>query len=70
MSYVLGDARVVAAYELARHAQDRVSLLEQDHSRFVSKSDSRHAVSAEFDDWVLNRSEEDWLEISGSNLEF
>ena len=65
---MIGDARTNAAYELAREANDRVSLLEHDHYRLSGQSDSRFAANAEFNDWVVNRSEEDWIEISGSYL--
>ena len=54
--------------ELARQTHDRVSLLETDHSRLAKATDSRFASSSEFDDWVLNRSEEDWIEISGKGI--
>ena len=54
-----------ATYELARHTQDRVALLETGHSQFVRQSDDRYASSQEFEDFMQNRSEEDWIEISG-----
>ena len=65
MVIVLGEVRTSSAYELARQAHDRVSLLEVGHQRLVAETDTRFASSSEFDDWVLNRSEEDWIEISG-----
>ena len=67
MSYfALGEARTTQAFELARQAHDRVSLLEHGHHRLFDQSEFRFAVNAEFNDWVVNRSEEDWIEISGS----
>ena len=60
-----GESRTGAALELARQAHDRVSLLEHGHTRLSNEVDSRFAASSEFDDWVTNRAEEDWLEISG-----
>ena len=64
-SIVPGDVRTSRALEVARHAQDRVCLLEGDHARLAHQSDARHAANQEFEDYVLNRSDEDWLEITG-----
>ena len=60
-----GDARTTYALEVARQTNDRVCLLENDHSRLSAQSDARYASSQEFDDFLLNRSEEDWIEITG-----
>ena len=61
-----GEVRTAAAHEMARQATDRLSMLESDHSRLVNQVDARFAVLSEFNDWVLNKSEEDWIEITGS----
>ena len=53
------------AYEAARQAQDRVALLESDHSRLSHQVDTQYAASQEFEDFMLNRSNEDWIEITG-----
>ena len=57
--------RTAAAHELARQASDRVSMLEVDHSRLVRQLDGRYASLCEFNDWVQNKSDEDWIEITG-----
>jgi hypothetical protein len=49
----------------ARETQDRLSYLENDHSRLAKVVDTKIAENAEFDDWVTNRSEEDWIVITG-----
>ena len=50
---------------MARETRDRVCLLESDHSRLSGQVDSRYASSQEFEDFLLNRAEEDWVEITG-----
>jgi len=59
------DDHLKHGLELARQNQDRIIYLERDHSRLVSVVDDKLATSAEFDDWTLNRSEEDWIVITG-----
>ena len=68
LRFSTGDVRTAAAHELARQTSDRVSMLESDHSRMVIQVDNRHASLSEFNDWVMNKSEEDWLEITGCLL--
>ena len=50
---------------MASQTQDRVSLLENSHFRLADKFDSRYASSQEFEDFMMNKSEEDWIEITG-----
>ena len=68
--FFIGEARVSHALEVARQTQDRVSLLENDHSRLVGQVDSRYAAGQEFEDYMLNKAEEDWIEITGLFLAF
>ena len=65
---VLGEARVSYAIEMSRLTQDRVALLENDHSRLIGQVDSRFAAGQEFEDYMLNKAEEDWIEITGERL--
>ena len=61
-----GEKRALSTCESARRTNDRLTLLECDHSRLVVQTDARFAESQEFEDFVQNRSEEDWIEITGS----
>ena len=54
-----------AIHEVTRQTQDRLVFLEVDHSRLAGQVDARYAENQEFEDFVQNRSEEDWLEITG-----
>ena len=63
--FVQGDLRTAYALESARQAQDRVGLLETDHHRLNHVSDVRYAAAQEFEDFMMNRSDEDWVEITG-----
>ena len=65
-SFHLADVRASAAHELARQTHDRVALLECDHSRLASQVDTRYAAAQEFEDFVTNKSDEDWIEITGT----
>jgi hypothetical protein len=58
-------AILTSSVESTRMLTDRVSYLERDHSRVVRLQDSKIADDAEFDDWVRNRNEEDWIVITG-----
>ena len=40
-------------------------MLEVDHFRLASQVNKKSAADAEFNEWVLNRSEENWLTIAG-----
>ena len=53
------------AFEAARYHDDRIAYIEHDHALLCGKVNRRIAVDAEFSDWVLNRSEEDWVTIRG-----
>jgi hypothetical protein len=59
------SAKQAIGSELARQTSDRLTYLESDHCRLVKVVDTKLAESSEFDDYMLNRSEEDWLVITG-----
>ena len=51
--------------ESTRANNDRIVMLEHEHSRLVGQVNDKIATDAEFDDWMTNRADEDWLTISG-----
>ena len=51
--------------ESSRSNMDRIVLLEHDHSRLVDQVNDKVAADAEFSDWMTNKTDEDWLTISG-----
>lgn len=55
----------IRCLELARQNQDRIIYIEQDQRRLTKLVDDKLATSAEFDDWTQNRSDEDWIVITG-----
>ena len=59
------DMQMGSVQEAVRRHDDRLAYLEGQHHHLSSKSELRFAASAEFDDWVLNRSEEDSMTIMG-----
>lgn len=59
------EQQFMVARESIRALDDRVSYLEHDHSRLRHEAARKSAIDAEFDDWIRNRSEEDWLTIMG-----
>ena len=54
-----------ATCEFARQTRDRLTFLEIGHSQLVRQVDDRYAASQEFEDFIQNRSEEDWVEVTG-----
>ena len=60
-----GDSQLVQVQEQVRHHEDRMSYLENRHIGLQSQADSKVAADAEFDDWIRNRNEEDWIVIKG-----
>ena len=54
-----------AAQETVRRHDDRLAYLESSHGHLVKRVDLKTAADADFDDMVVNRSEEDWLTILG-----
>ena len=59
------DSQLVSVKEVARHHDDRISYLEHRHENLVGRFSIKVAKDSEFDDWMTNRSEEDWLTIQG-----
>ena len=51
--------------ETARSNRDRITLLEHDHFRLGQLVDQKVAADSEFNDWVVNRAEENWLTLQG-----
>ena len=51
--------------EAVRRHDDRLAYLENDHAVLTKRVDVKAATDAEFDDWVINRNDEDWLTILG-----
>ena len=51
--------------ETVRRHDDRLAYLESSHGQLISRASLKAAIDSEFDDWVVNRSEEDWLTIQG-----
>ena len=60
-----GEAQFAQVRESVRHHEDRMAFIENRHNLLQNQSDHKTAVDAEFNDWVLNRSEEDWFTIKG-----
>ena len=59
------DDCVKSISETSRSNRDRIVMLEIDHFRLTSQVNKKSAADAEFNEWVLNRSEENWLTIAG-----
>ena len=59
------DSRVVVVQEAVRQHDDRLAYLENRHGALAARCDIKFAIDAEFNDWVSNRSQEDWITILG-----
>lgn len=59
------DIRLDHVQEAVRHHDDRLVFLESRHGQLARSSDLKIASDSEFSDWMLNRSEEDWITILG-----
>ena len=59
------ERQLVSIRESVRQQNDRVAYLENRHGSLEKRSNTKMASDAEFDDWMLNRSEEDWLVVTG-----
>ena len=59
------DEKVTSVVESSRSNLDRIVLMEHDHARLVEQVDLKVASDSEFNDWLTNRADEDWLTISG-----
>ena len=51
--------------ETSRYHDDRIAYLEHGQGEVSGRLRRKIAIDAEFADWVLNRSEEDWFTIRG-----
>ena len=60
-----GEAQFAQVRENVRHHDDRMAFIENRHSQLQNQVDLKVAVDSEFNDWMLNRSEEDWLTVKG-----
>ena len=60
------EAQFYNVKERSRQHEDRIVFLEQRHELLDCRMDVKIAADAEFNDWVVNRSEEDWLTVLGS----
>lgn len=59
------EAQQVHLQEVVRRHDDRLAYLENGHTSLSKRVDLKAAIDAEFDDWVINRSEEDRLTVLG-----
>ena len=60
------EAQLYHVREFERQHEDRIVFLEQRHGRLDDRFDSKVAADAEFNDYLLNRSEEDYITVIGS----
>ena len=59
------DQQLISVKEAVRQNIDRVAYLENRHGGLQRQVDVKTAQDAEFSDWMINRSEEDWMVITG-----
>ena len=59
------DSKLVKVQESVRLHDDRLAYLEKRHDHLAIECDTRIASNAEARDWLINRSEEDWVTIIG-----
>ena len=59
------DSKIVQVQEAVRHHDDRLAYLEHRHDGLSQQSSLKLAEQAEFKDWMINRSEQDWLTVMG-----
>lgn len=60
------DAQLYQVQELSRQHDDRIVFLEQRHGHLDGRFDLKVASDAEFNDYLLNRAEEDYVTVIGS----
>ena len=60
-----GEAQFAQVRENVRHHDDRMAFIESRHNQLQLQADCKAASDAEFNDWMLNRSEEDWFTVKG-----
>ena len=59
------EIKLAHVQESVRHHGDRLSFLESRHGQLKKRVDLKAAKDSEFDDWVTNRNEEDWVTVLG-----
>ena len=59
------DSKIVQVQESVRLHDDRLAYLEHRHDNLSQQSSLKLAEQAEFKDWMINRSELDWLTVMG-----
>ena len=59
------EVKISSVQEAVRHHDDRLAYLENRHGSLSAHHDLKQAAHAEFSDWMLNKSEEDWVTITG-----
>ena len=59
------EVQLVAVQETVRQHDDRLSYLESRHLGLHNLVSIKAATDAEFKDWTINQSEEDWLTVMG-----
>ena len=60
-----GEVQFSQVRESVRHHDDRMAFIENRHKQLQGQVDLKVASDSEFNDWMLNRSEEDWFTIRG-----
>ena len=58
-----GEEQMATVREDVRQGDDRMAYLEHRHVHLQRRVNLKIAIDAEFDDWMLNRSEEDWFTV-------
>ena len=64
-SFSATDSRLGHVQEVGRQHDDRLAYIESRHSKLSDRRDLKISTDSEFNDWVTNRAEEDWLTILG-----
>ena len=57
------DSKLVRVQESVRHHDDRLVYLESRHDKLSVSGDLKTAIDSEFRDWMINKSEEDWMTV-------
>ena len=59
------EQQLGSVQESVRQSFDRIAYLENRHGGLQARVDLKIAADAEFSDWMLNKSEEDWFVVQG-----
>ena len=60
-----GPAQFLEIKESVRHHEDRMVFLESNASEMQKRVSRKIAIDSEFNDWVTNKSDEDWMVVRG-----